>query len=117
MSGAAVCLSGGQDSSTCLYHARGRYDPVRAVTFDYGQRHRVELECAAAVAARAGVEQAVLPVEALSTLAGGSLTNPDIESRLDAAGTGNAYAESRRVTLTRRVNKSKDSAAAFVTAN
>jgi 7-cyano-7-deazaguanine synthase len=95
VSGAVVCLSGGQDSSTCLYHALRRYDPVHAVSFDYGQRHRVELECAAALAARAGVQQVVLPVDALSMLAGGSLTNPAIESRLDAAGTGNAYAEAR----------------------
>ena len=95
MSGAVVCLSGGQDSSTCLFHAVRRYHLVHAVSFDYGQRHRVELECATALAARAGVEQVVLPVDALSRLAGGSLTNPAIESRLDAAGTGNAYAERR----------------------
>ncbi|HEX5261631.1 MAG TPA: 7-cyano-7-deazaguanine synthase QueC [Gaiellales bacterium] len=95
MSGAVVCLSGGQDSSTCLFYAVRRYHPVHAVSFNYGQRHRVELECAAALAARAGIEQVVLPVDALSQLAGGSLTNPAIESRLDAAGTGHAYAERR----------------------
>jgi 7-cyano-7-deazaguanine synthase len=95
VSGAVVCLSGGQDSSTCLFDAVRRYDPVHAVSLDYGQRHRVELECAARLAARAGVEQVVLPVDALPQLAGGSLTNPAMESRLDAAGTGNAYAEAR----------------------
>jgi 7-cyano-7-deazaguanine synthase len=95
VSGAVVCLSGGQDSSTCLFHALRRYHPVQAVSFDYGQRHRIELDCAAALAARAGVDQVVLPIEALSDLAGGSLTNPAIESRQDAAGTGNAYAERR----------------------
>jgi 7-cyano-7-deazaguanine synthase len=95
VSGAVVCLSGGQDSSTCLFYALRRYHPVVAVSFDYRQRHRIELECAAALAARVGVDQVVLPIEALSELAGGSLTNPGIESRLDASGTGNAYAELR----------------------
>ncbi|HEY3764168.1 MAG TPA: 7-cyano-7-deazaguanine synthase QueC [Gaiellales bacterium] len=92
---AVVCLSGGQDSTTCLHHALGRYGRVHAVTFDYGQRHRVELECAAAIAAAARVPQVVLPLDVFTRLGDGSLTNPDIESRLDATGTGNAYAELR----------------------
>jgi len=92
---AVVCLSGGQDSTTCLYDALRRYDRVHAVSFDYGQRHRVELECAAALAAGAGVPQVVLPVGVFSQLGDGSLTNPAIASRLDAAGTGNTYAELR----------------------
>jgi 7-cyano-7-deazaguanine synthase len=51
----AVCLlSGGLDSSTCLALARrGRFD-CYALSFDYGQRHRVELDCAARVAASLG---------------------------------------------------------------
>jgi 7-cyano-7-deazaguanine synthase len=92
---AVVCLSGGQDSTTCLYDALRRYDRVHAVSFDYGQRHRVELECAAALAAGAGVEHVVLPIGVFSQLGDGSLTNPAIASRLDATGTGNAYAELR----------------------
>jgi 7-cyano-7-deazaguanine synthase len=92
---AVVCLSGGQDSTTCLFDALRRYGRVHAVSFDYGQRHRVELQCAAALASKAGVEQVVLPVGAFSQLADGSLTNPAIASRLDAAGTGNTYAELR----------------------
>ncbi|RFB04908.1 7-cyano-7-deazaguanine synthase QueC [Parvularcula marina] len=41
---ALVLLSGGQDSATCLGWALARYDRVETVGFDYGQRHRVELE-------------------------------------------------------------------------
>lgn len=42
---ALVLFSGGQDSATCLAWALDRYDHVETLGFDYGQRHRVELEC------------------------------------------------------------------------
>lgn len=51
--GALVLFSGGQDSATCLAWALARYGRVETLGFDYGQRHRVELECRAAV--RAGL--------------------------------------------------------------
>lgn len=41
---AIVVLSGGQDSTTCLFWAIKNFDSVETVTFDYGQRHMVELE-------------------------------------------------------------------------
>lgn len=93
--GAVVALSGGQDSTTCLYHARERYAPVKAVSFDYGQRHRVELEVAASIADGAGVDHTILQVPALGELADAGLTNPDIALAADATGTGNTYAEER----------------------
>lgn len=42
---ALVLFSGGQDSSTCLAWALDRYEMVETVGFDYGQRHRIELDC------------------------------------------------------------------------
>ncbi len=42
---ALVLFSGGQDSATCLAWALDRYTTVETLGFDYGQRHRVELEC------------------------------------------------------------------------
>jgi len=39
-----VSLSGGMDSSTLLLRALTEYDTVTAISFDYGQKHRVELE-------------------------------------------------------------------------
>ncbi len=41
---ALVLFSGGQDSTTCLAHALERFERVETIGFDYGQRHRVELD-------------------------------------------------------------------------
>ncbi len=43
--GALVLFSGGQDSTTCLAWALARFAAVETIGFDYGQRHRIELEC------------------------------------------------------------------------
>jgi 7-cyano-7-deazaguanine synthase len=54
MNRAIVLLSGGLDSATCLLIARKEADEVFALSFDYGQRHKVELERARALVARYG---------------------------------------------------------------
>ena len=46
---ALVLFSGGQDSTVCLAWALERFDHVETVGFDYGQRHRVELDCRPAI--------------------------------------------------------------------
>ncbi len=46
---ALVLFSGGQDSTTCLAWALSRFDRVETLGFDYGQRHRIELECRGAL--------------------------------------------------------------------
>ena len=78
---ALVVLSGGQDSTTCLYWAIDRFgvDNVDTVTFDYGQRHRIELECAERVAAFAGVSNRVLPIDTFVALGGDALTDAAID--------------------------------------
>jgi 7-cyano-7-deazaguanine synthase len=57
MSGASraiVLLSGGLDSATCLLIARAEVEEAFALSFDYGQRHRIELDCARRLAKRYG---------------------------------------------------------------
>ncbi len=82
---ALVVLSGGQDSTTCLYWAIDRFglDAVSTITFDYGQRHRIELECAQRVAEFAGVENVILPIDTFAALGGDALTDPDIDVEQD----------------------------------
>lgn len=46
---ALVLFSGGQDSSLCLAYALENFDHVETVGFDYGQTHKIELECRAAI--------------------------------------------------------------------
>src|ERR1017187_5869965 len=71
----AVCLlSGGLDSSTCLAIARRDGYECYALSFDYGQRHRVELEAAARVAASLGVARHItVPID-LRVFGGSALT-------------------------------------------
>ncbi|MGH8193040.1 MAG: 7-cyano-7-deazaguanine synthase QueC [Woeseiaceae bacterium] len=75
---ALVILSGGQDSTTCLYWALARFgsQSVASLTFDYGQRHRIELDSARNVAAFAGIPNVVLPIDTFAVLGGNALTDP-----------------------------------------
>jgi 7-cyano-7-deazaguanine synthase len=49
---ALVLFSGGQDSATCLAWALARFGAIETIAFDYGQRHRVELDCRARIGLR-----------------------------------------------------------------
>ena len=59
---ALVIFSGGQDSTTCLIQAIAEYgvENVEAVTFQYGQRHAIELEKARWIAQDLGVKQTLI---------------------------------------------------------
>jgi len=75
----AVCLlSGGLDSSTCLAVARREGFECYALSFDYGQRHRIELDAARRVAAALGAARhVILPIDL--RVFGGSALTADIE--------------------------------------
>jgi len=79
MKRAVVVFSGGQDSTTCLIQALKQYDEVHCVTFDYGQRHRAEIEIAQKLSVELGARaHKVLDVGLLNELAVSSLTRDNI---------------------------------------
>jgi len=99
---ALVVLSGGQDSTTCLYWAVNRFGigNVSSVTFDYGQRHRIELECARQVADFANVPNAMLPIDTFAALGGNALTDSSIEVMpgvADGTGLPNTFVPGRNL--------------------
>ena len=73
-----VILSGGLDSTVCMAIAARDTGGVLALTFDYGQRHRVEIDRAALVAAHYGAEHLVVELDA-SRWGGSALTDPTID--------------------------------------
>ena len=76
---AFVVFSGGQDSTTCLFWAKSMFAEVGAVTFDYGQRHKAEIQCATEIAKELGVRQTILDMSLLIQLAPNALTRQDID--------------------------------------
>ena len=76
---AVVVFSGGQDSTTCLLWALKKYKKVYAVSFDYGQKHIKELECAKKIAEKFGVEHHILDMSLLNQLAPNSLTRSEMK--------------------------------------
>jgi len=75
---ALIVLSGGQDSTTCLYWAKKRYKIIETITFDYGQRHQIEIDCARKIAAIAQVSNTVIPINSFTPLGGNSLISDQI---------------------------------------
>jgi 7-cyano-7-deazaguanine synthase len=82
-SSALVVFSGGQDSSTCLLWALKNFAKVTALTFDYGQRHRVEITQARAISAKLGVVHEIVKLDFFSQLAPNALTDPGIAVAAD----------------------------------
>jgi 7-cyano-7-deazaguanine synthase len=80
---ALVLLSGGQDSATCLAWALSRYAQVETLGFDYGQRHRAELDCRLRLREAMGAmpwkgrlgDDHVLTVDVLAQLGGSAMTD------------------------------------------
>jgi 7-cyano-7-deazaguanine synthase len=103
---ALVLFSGGQDSTTCLAHALTRYQRVETIAFDYGQRHRVELDARLNVlsalraayphwAERLGQDH-LLEVPVLGQISEGSLTQ-EIAFQLEADGLPNSFVPGRNL--------------------
>jgi 7-cyano-7-deazaguanine synthase len=75
-----IIHSGGMDSTVLLYQLLNAGDDVLALSIDYGQRHKKELECARSLCKDLGVEHRIADLTSLTPLlAGSSLTSPEIE--------------------------------------
>ena len=98
---AVIVFSGGQDSTTCLIHALPNYDEIHCITFDYGQRHRAEIEVAQQLAKKLGVTaHKILDVTVLSELAISSLTRDNIpvpSANSGAPGLPNTFVPGRNI--------------------
>ncbi len=96
---AVVVFSGGQDSTTCLFWAKKKYEEVIALSFDYGQKHSDELICAKEICKKYGVEHHILDMALLNQLAPNSLTRADIEVDKEApeTGTPNSFVDGRNM--------------------
>lgn len=77
MSKAIVLFSGGLDSTTCLYLARKEHNEVIAVSFDYGQKHIVEIQRAAKIANKLGIEHIIIEISQAAFF-GSALTQKNI---------------------------------------
>ncbi len=76
---AVVLLSGGLDSATALYLAKSQGYEVYAMSFDYGQRHKKELECATKISEKVGVNKHVTVKTDFTLWGGSALTDKDID--------------------------------------
>ena len=75
---ALVIFSGGQDSTTCLYWAKKHmlpYDEVQAITFDYGQKHSVEIEQSKIICEKENIKQTIIDISFLDTIVESALTS------------------------------------------
>lgn len=72
---ALVVMSGGQDSTTCLGVALRDNSYVEAVSFNYGQKHAIELEVAATICKKVAVPLTVIDVPALQKMTSSALVN------------------------------------------
>ncbi|MFC0139446.1 7-cyano-7-deazaguanine synthase QueC [Erwinia mallotivora] len=101
MKRAVVVFSGGQDSTTCLIQAVQQYEEVHCVTFDYGQRHRAEIEIAQQLSQKLGARaHKVLDVTLLNELAISSLTRDSIPVPAwnpDASGLPSTFVPGRNI--------------------
>ncbi|HYE44304.1 MAG TPA: 7-cyano-7-deazaguanine synthase QueC [Caulobacter sp.] len=103
---ALVLFSGGQDSAVCLAWALARFDRVETIGFDYGQRHRVELEVRTAFRERLGAafpraegrlgEDHLLDLSVLGAISDTALTT-DARIAMTASGLPNTFVPGRNL--------------------
>lgn len=79
MKKAVVLLSGGLDSTTALYLAKSQGFEVYAISFNYGQRHKKEIESAKKVAEKADIKEHIIVDTNMNAWGGSALTDSHIQ--------------------------------------
>lgn len=77
---AVVIFSGGQDSTTCLAWTLKRFKEVECITFEYGQKHAIEINQSKEICHQWNVKQTIVDITFLDTLVESALTsNGDVD--------------------------------------
>ena len=95
---AVVIFSGGQDSTTCLYWAinnKARFDEVEAITFDYGQKHSVEIEQSKIICKKENIKQTFIDISFLDTIVESALTSNGDVNQLNEKGLPASFVPNR----------------------
>jgi len=94
---ALVILSGGQDSTTSLGWALKNFDAVEALTFDYGQRHRRELDCAIKVAELFKVKHRIVTIDSFSQLTSNAMMSEKLIETNQESGLPSTFVPGRNL--------------------
>lgn len=96
---ALVVLSGGQDSTTCLFWAKKHFKMIYALSFTYGQKHAKEVELAEKTAHEANAHFERMDVSFISTLTHNALTDSSIamDSEKPEGGLPNTFVPGRNL--------------------
>lgn len=94
---ALVVFSGGQDSTTCMFFAKENFKEVELVTFQYGQRHDLEIEVAENIAKEQGLKHHILDMSLLSQLSPNALTDHNMEIENNEDGIPNTFVPARNL--------------------
>ena len=94
---AVVVFSGGQDSTTCLFYAKEHFKEVELVTFQYGQRHDLEIKVAKDIAKEQGLKHHILDMSLLSQLSPNALTDHTMQIENDENDIPNTFVPARNL--------------------
>lgn len=94
---AIVIFSGGQDSTTCLIQAITEYgiENVEVISFQYGQRHAIELEKAKWIAQDLGVQQTLIDMSVIKAMAHNALMDESVEIKKKGDDMPNTFVDGR----------------------
>ena len=98
---ALVIFSGGQDSTTCLIQAIAEYgvENVETVTFQYGQRHAIELEKARWITKDLGVKQTLIDTSVIKSITHNALIDGNAAIEQKDGELPNTFVDGRKCTL------------------